>query len=92
MTNHKTGKRKEWLAARLELLEAEKELTRRSDELAHRRLAIRGNMVGVSGGWHIHLAILTDILNGIPPRPFWSNHAILEAEYEKRIPTDVKTT
>ena len=28
---------KKWLAARLELLEAEKELTRRSDELARRR-------------------------------------------------------
>jgi predicted dithiol-disulfide oxidoreductase (DUF899 family) len=37
MTTHKTGKRKEWLAARIELLEAEKELTRRSDELARRR-------------------------------------------------------
>ena len=32
MTSHKTGTREEWLAARLELLEAEKELTRRSDE------------------------------------------------------------
>ena len=37
MTTHKTGTRKEWFAARLELLEAEKELTRRSDELAQRR-------------------------------------------------------
>jgi predicted dithiol-disulfide oxidoreductase (DUF899 family) len=37
MTTHKTGTRKEWLAARLDLLEAEKELTRRSDELARRR-------------------------------------------------------
>jgi predicted dithiol-disulfide oxidoreductase (DUF899 family) len=36
MTKHKTGTREEWLAARLELLEAEKEL-RRSDELARRR-------------------------------------------------------
>jgi predicted dithiol-disulfide oxidoreductase (DUF899 family) len=33
MKNHKTGTRKEWLAARVELLKAEKELTRRSDEL-----------------------------------------------------------
>jgi predicted dithiol-disulfide oxidoreductase (DUF899 family) len=32
-----TGTRKEWLAARLELLEAEKDLTRQSDELARRR-------------------------------------------------------
>jgi predicted dithiol-disulfide oxidoreductase (DUF899 family) len=37
MTKHITGTRKEWLAARLELLEAEKELTRRSDELARQR-------------------------------------------------------
>jgi predicted dithiol-disulfide oxidoreductase (DUF899 family) len=37
MTNHKTGTREDWLAARLKLLEAEKELTRRSDELARRR-------------------------------------------------------
>jgi predicted dithiol-disulfide oxidoreductase (DUF899 family) len=37
MTRHRTGTRKEWLAARLELLQAEKEHTRRSDELARRR-------------------------------------------------------
>src|SRR5258708_8324979 len=38
--DHKTGTRKEWLTARIELLEAEKELTRRSDELARRRQAL----------------------------------------------------
>ncbi len=37
MTPHITGTREEWLAARLALLEEEKELTRRSDELARRR-------------------------------------------------------
>jgi predicted dithiol-disulfide oxidoreductase (DUF899 family) len=37
MATHMTGTRDEWLAARLELLEAEKEFTRRSDELAQRR-------------------------------------------------------
>ena len=37
MTDHKTGTREEWLAARLELLKDEKELTRRSDALARRR-------------------------------------------------------
>jgi predicted dithiol-disulfide oxidoreductase (DUF899 family) len=40
MTTHATGTREQWLAARLELLEAEKELTRRSDELARRRQAL----------------------------------------------------
>src|ERR671937_553097 len=37
MPSHKTGTREEWLAARLELLDAEKELTRRSDEVARQR-------------------------------------------------------
>ncbi len=37
MTSHRTGTREEWLAARLELLQAEKEQTRRGDELARQR-------------------------------------------------------
>jgi predicted dithiol-disulfide oxidoreductase (DUF899 family) len=36
----KTATREEWLTARLELLNAEKELTRRSDELARQRQAL----------------------------------------------------
>src|ERR1051325_2006639 len=37
MTTHRTGTHEEWLAARVELLAAEKALTRQSDELARRR-------------------------------------------------------
>jgi predicted dithiol-disulfide oxidoreductase (DUF899 family) len=37
MTDHRTGSREEWLAARLELLDAEKAHTRRGDELARQR-------------------------------------------------------
>src|SRR5215510_15511205 len=37
MATHRTGTHEEWLTARLELLEEEKELTRRGDELARRR-------------------------------------------------------
>ena len=37
MTDHKTGTREQWLAARLELLEAEKQHMRQGDELARRR-------------------------------------------------------
>ena len=40
MTTHAIGTRDQWLAARLELLEAEKGLTRRSDELARQRQAL----------------------------------------------------
>jgi predicted dithiol-disulfide oxidoreductase (DUF899 family) len=37
MATHTTASREQWLAARLELLEAEKELTRRSDAVARQR-------------------------------------------------------
>jgi predicted dithiol-disulfide oxidoreductase (DUF899 family) len=37
MAKHKTGTREEWLKARLALLEAEKDLTRRSDVIAQQR-------------------------------------------------------
>ena len=54
--------------------------------LTHRRLADRKTMVSVSTGWHSHLAILIDVLNGDEPRPFWTTVTKMEAEYEKRIP------
>src|SRR5262245_25774661 len=37
MAKHRTGTREEWHAARLELLDAEKDLMRRSDKLARQR-------------------------------------------------------
>jgi len=37
MPTHRTATREQWLAERLDLLEAEKDLTHRSDELARRR-------------------------------------------------------
>ncbi|HEY6309739.1 MAG TPA: DUF899 family protein [Streptosporangiaceae bacterium] len=37
MTGHRTGSHEEWRAARLDLLQAEKELTRLGDDLARRR-------------------------------------------------------
>jgi predicted dithiol-disulfide oxidoreductase (DUF899 family) len=40
MNGHKTGTHEEWLAARLDLLGAEKDLTRRGDELTRRRLEL----------------------------------------------------
>jgi uncharacterized protein YndB with AHSA1/START domain len=54
--------------------------------LTHRRLPDRTTMVRVASGWHTHLGILLDHLNGREPGPFWSALARLEAEYEKRLP------
>jgi uncharacterized protein YndB with AHSA1/START domain len=68
------------------------ELTARDGDvllvLTHRRLGDRAAMVSVAGGWHTHLGILADQLGGHAPRPFWSTHAELDAEYEKRLPAD----
>ncbi len=65
------------------------ELTPRGNDvllvLTHRRLPDRTEMISVSGGWHTHLAILADHLYGRARRPFWSTHALLEGEYEKRL-------
>jgi predicted dithiol-disulfide oxidoreductase (DUF899 family) len=46
MTEHRTGSREDWLAARRELLEAEKEHMRQGDELAHRRQGLPSVPVG----------------------------------------------
>ena len=40
MTEHEVGTREDWLRARTELLQAEKEHTRRGDELARQRQAL----------------------------------------------------
>ena len=54
--------------------------------VTHRRLPNRDAIIGVASGWHTHLDILVERLNGREPEPFWSTHERLEAEYEKRIP------
>ena len=64
------------------------DLSVREDEVllvvTHRRLADRAAMLGVAGGWHTHLDILLDHLNGDVPRPFWATHTKMEAEYARR--------
>ena len=56
--------------------------------LTHRRLPNRAMMVDVSGGWHLHLDVLQDVLAGRPRRPFWPANARYAEEYEARIPAD----
>lgn len=55
--------------------------------LTHSRLPSRAMTVDVSGGWHLHLDSLEDVLAKRPPRPFWSRQEALEAEYDRRIPS-----
>ena len=63
MTSHKTGTREEWLAARLDLLEAEKELTKRSDELARQRQELP--WVRVDKDYHFETSAGTTSLAGL---------------------------
>jgi uncharacterized protein YndB with AHSA1/START domain len=54
--------------------------------ITHRKLANREELLGVSGGWDVHVGILEDVLTQRTPRGFWSTHAQLEAEYGRRFP------
>jgi len=51
--------------------------------ITHARLATRDGMLSVAGGWHAHLDILEDVLDGRTPKSFWTAHTALEAEYER---------
>ena len=66
MTDHKIGTREEWLAERLSLLKAEKELTRRSDELAQWRQRLP--WVRIDKGYRFEtdegMASLADLFRG----------------------------
>jgi len=66
MTTHKTGTREQWLKARVELLKAEKELTRRSDEVALQRQQLP--WVPISKGYRFDTdegsAALADLFRG----------------------------
>jgi predicted dithiol-disulfide oxidoreductase (DUF899 family) len=66
MTTHATGTREQWLSARLALLEAEKDLTRRSDELARQRQALPWVRVDKTYQFDTHAgrATLADLFQG----------------------------
>ena len=53
--------------------------------LTHRKLQDEETVLGVCGGWHAHLGILLDQLEGRTPPPFWKTHTALEAEYAARL-------
>jgi len=66
MTSHKIGTPAEWLAARLELLDAEKELTRRGDEVSRRRQELPWVRIGKDYRFETDegTASLTDLFRG----------------------------
>lgn len=54
--------------------------------LTHRRLADRAAMLSVSGGWHAHLHLLAEVLEGTPRSAFWSVLDPLAKAYDARLP------
>ncbi len=52
--------------------------------LTHHRLPNQNDLLGVSGGWHTHLDILAEHLNGRTSPGFWEKHSGLHEEYKER--------
>lgn len=68
------------------------ELAERGDKvlltLTNRKLPNRAEVVGVSGGWHSHLAVLEARLEGREPPRFWDLVERVRRDYEERIPAE----
>ena len=68
------------------------ELAERGDKvlltLTNRKLPNRAEIVGVSGGWHSHLALLAARLEGVEPPRFWDMVERVGREYEARTPAE----
>lgn len=54
--------------------------------LTNRRLPDRAQLVGVSGGWHSHLDVLQEVLEGGPRSTFWDKVQRLHDHYEAITP------
>ena len=53
--------------------------------LTHRRLDTAKTVLSVSGGWHTHLNVLVDVLDGGKLRPFYKMQLRYESEYSERL-------
>jgi len=80
-----------WGARADALSEVVFELSEQGDDvllvLTHHRLPNANDLIGISGGWHTHLDILLEHLNGRKSPAFWEKHARLHAEYQARMAT-----
>ena len=54
--------------------------------IKHWKLTTNEGKLSVSAGWHTHLGVLVELLNGRQPSPFWQRFESLEQEYQRRIP------
>ena len=65
------------------------ELEARGDQVrlsvTHSRLASAEGMLSVASGWHTHLSVLRDRMNGRTPEGFWRSLTRVNAEYARRL-------
>ncbi|SHM27236.1 SRPBCC family protein [Roseibium suaedae] len=54
--------------------------------VVHKRISDRANTVMIGAGWHRHLEVLADRLDGREPDTFWAGWLKLRAEYDQRLP------
>jgi uncharacterized protein YndB with AHSA1/START domain len=54
--------------------------------LTHRRLPDDAERTGAAGGWHCHLTVLAEKLEGRTPPAFWDLFRKIDAEYAGGIP------
>lgn len=52
--------------------------------LQHSKLDNPGFRSAASAGWHAHLDLLCDLVDGVPTRDFWQHYATLKQHYEQR--------
>jgi uncharacterized protein YndB with AHSA1/START domain len=68
------------------------ELTPRGEKvlltLTHRKLPNDAERTGTAGGWHCHLTILAEKLEGRTPPAFWDVFRKIDAEYASGIPRE----
>jgi len=80
-----------WGARADALSEVVFELSMRGNEvllvLTHQGLPNHNDLLGISGGWHTHLDVLVEHLNGRTAAGFWSAHDVLNKEYRERLGT-----
>lgn len=51
--------------------------------ILHENLPDHGELLGVSGGWHSHGAVLAEVVQGRVPGNFWKIHAKVDGVYEQ---------
>jgi len=56
--------------------------------LTHRKLPNDAERIGTAGGWHSHLTILAEKLEGRTPPAFWDVFRMIDAEYASGIPRE----